>query len=124
MSVNLSADVLEDVDGTWFRLLQPLICTVVDEGLYIEVVVPAGFQTDLASVPRFFWRVFPRSGLWNPAAIIHDYLYSLNCKAITRSGADAIFYELMRVRGVRHTQALLMWFAVRTFGWTGWRKRK
>lgn len=38
--------------------------------------VPAGTVTDLASVPRLLWAVFPPHGRWAKAAIIHDYLYA------------------------------------------------
>ena len=40
-----------------------------------KVTVPAGFVTDLASVPRLLWAIVPRDGLHNGAAVVHDFLY-------------------------------------------------
>jgi len=40
-----------------------------------RVTVPAGFVTDLASVPRLLWAIVPRDGLYNGAAVVHDFLY-------------------------------------------------
>lgn len=40
-----------------------------------SVTVPAGFVTDLASIPRVFWSVFPPDGRYTFPAIVHDYLY-------------------------------------------------
>lgn len=39
--------------------------------------IPEGFETDLASVPRFLWGIFsPFDFRWLKAAIIHDFLLS------------------------------------------------
>ena len=39
------------------------------------ITVPAGFVTDLASIPRLVWSFYPPDGPWVKAAIIHDFLY-------------------------------------------------
>ena len=39
------------------------------------IVVPRGFVTDLASIPRPFWSWLPPDGPWAKAAVIHDFLY-------------------------------------------------
>ena len=62
------------------------------EALNLTIIVPKGFITDLASVPRFFWRLFPPGGVYNEAAIIHDYLYDTNCD---RRFADTMFRLIM-----------------------------
>jgi hypothetical protein len=46
-----------------------------DEQQYPPVDVPAGFVTDLASVPWYLWNWLPNDGLYLHAAIIHDWLY-------------------------------------------------
>lgn len=40
-----------------------------------KIVIPEGFETDLASVPRFLWSVFPPFGNFILASLVHDYLY-------------------------------------------------
>ena len=40
-----------------------------------NISVPKGFVTDLASIPRLFWTIFPPAAAYSYPAIIHDYLY-------------------------------------------------
>jgi hypothetical protein len=77
-------------------------------------VVPAGTVTDLASVPRLLWAIFPPHGRYAKAAIVHDYLYA---QAIgTKAEADSIFNEAMAVLGVPKWRRRAMYAAVRWFG--------
>ena len=62
-------------DGRRARLLQPFRVRLRELGERV-IEVPQGFETDFASVPRFFWRVVPPWGRYSPAAVVHDYLYS------------------------------------------------
>lgn len=80
-----------------------------------EVVkVPAGTITDLASVPRPLWVIFPPHGEYAKAAIVHDYLYD---QAIgSKHWADEVFLEAMIVLGVARWRRVLMYWAVRVFG--------
>jgi hypothetical protein len=41
----------------------------------ISNAFPAGFVTDLASIPRPIWSFFPPDGPWVKGAIVHDFLY-------------------------------------------------
>ena len=76
--------------------------------------VPAGTVTDLASVPRLLWAIFPPHGRWAKAAIIHDYLYD---RAIgSKEYADRTFMESMTVLGVSRFTRTAMYWAVRWFG--------
>lgn len=78
------------------------------------ITVPVGTVTDLASVPRLLWSIFPPHGKWAKAAIIHDYLYSK--RLVPRKEADRIFLEAMEVLGVPRLQSRLIYRAVRVFG--------
>ena len=89
-----------------------------------ELVVPAGFSCDLASVPRVPF-VYARYG--NTAvlpAIVHDYMYSCMKDKYTRRQADLLFYELMTLlndpKGA--AQRWVMYKAVRGAGWLPWRR--
>lgn len=55
--------------------------------------VVAGTVSDLASIPRIFWKLWPPWGDYNDAAILHDYLYK--AQITTRKVADQIFLEAM-----------------------------
>lgn len=58
-------------DGKHFTLNQQLICPTE----YGNIVVPEGFITDFASIPRFLWSIYPPTGRYQEAAVIHDWLY-------------------------------------------------
>ena len=87
-----------------------------------KIIVPAGFVTDFASVPRLFWSILPRIGKHASASIIHDYLYFSHER--TKKEADDIFYEGMIVLGVGKWKASIMKDAVRIFGRGPYEKSK
>lgn len=87
----------------------------------ISVTVPVGYQTNFASTPRWLWPLFPPTGWYSRAAIVHDYLYS-NSAGCSRFLADAIFRDLMRELGTPWYKRIPMYYAVRFFGWSGWKK--
>lgn len=60
--------------------------------------IPAGFETDGASVPRLFWWFASPSGDLFEAAIIHDYMYKKGIR--TKQEADHTFK-----RAAKHYQA-------------------
>lgn len=99
---------VEQLDGDLFRLL---------EGLpFGEFEVPAGFETDFASIKGFhnivlypIYALF--KGYGNYGSTVHDYLYRK--KIVSRKEADAIFYEALRAEGVARWRAWLMWAGVR-----------
>lgn len=84
-----------------------------------SIVVPAGFETDLASIPQVFQNLIPINGRHRAPAILHDYLYSI--KDRTRKACDDLFLEAMKSVGVRWSQRWVMYLAVRVGGWVGWR---
>lgn len=99
------------------------------EDYYYEVngyiiKVPKGFITDLASVPRIFWSIFPPFGDYTAAAIVHDYLYSKeNNTGINRTLADKIFLFIMKELGVCLFKRTAMYKAVRIFGEPSWKEK-
>ena len=82
--------------------------------------VPAGTETDGASIPRALWSFVggPWEGKYRDAAIIHDRF----CDTKERSWREThtVFYEAMLTSGVEELQAKLIYFAVYRFGprWT------
>lgn len=79
------------------------------------VVVPRGFKTDLASVPRLPFVYMAAGGKANAPAVIHDFLY--HTKACDRRTADSVFEEAMAVIGESWWRRKMMWLGVRLFGW-------
>lgn len=99
-----------------------------------DITVPAGFVTDLASIPRLAWNIYPPDGPWVKAAIIHDFLYDTAGSGLwkghgpsitrpapyTRPEADDILREAMASRGVGVFKRNVIWSAVRVGGRGGW----
>ena len=78
-------------------------------------VVPAGFRTDFASVPRLAIWLFPRFGRYTPAAVLHDWLtdVGITAGAVSARDADGLFRRVMRELGVPPVRRWLMWTGVR-----------
>ena len=80
------------------------------------VTVPAGFVTDLASIPRPLWSAFSFAGPWMGPAVIHDFLYTAANVRFTRKQADQIFKESMFNAGLDWPRREAIYRAVRLFG--------
>lgn len=78
------------------------------------LLVPAGFRTDCASVPRVPFAYWLAGDTAHASAVLHDYLYRHH--PCTKRQADDVFAEAMRAEGVRWWRAQLMYHAVRLFG--------
>jgi hypothetical protein len=98
---------------------------LVYRGSWERFVVPAGFRTDFASVPRVVTWLFPRFGAYTLAAILHDWLVSegLRSGAVTSRQADGIFRRVMRESGVPVLRRWMMWAGVRWGALTNERRR-
>lgn len=80
------------------------------------IVIPKGFKTDFASIPRIFWNIIAPIGKWTLPSVLHDYLYSEGYRlGISRKQADKIFYQAMRKSFVAPITANIMWACVRLF---------
>ena len=87
------------------------------------VVVPKGFRTDYASVPKIFRNIINTYGKHGRAAVVHDWLYSSRCEVnISRAEADKIFLEIMVEWNVKKYKRILMYILVRMFGGSHFRK--
>lgn len=106
---HLDARALIDRPGYWL-VIAPLVW---DDGR--RVVVPAMFETDLASIPRPFRNVFNINGKSRRAAVLHDWLYAGQC--LSRAEADRLFLDAMTADGVGWAQRWSMYCAVRAAGW-------
>jgi hypothetical protein len=87
------------------------------------ISVPAGFETDFASIPRFFWRVLPPTGKYGKAAVVHDYIYRTPSVPLTRAEADQVFLDAMADLGVGRMTRSVMYRAVRVFGGRAYQAR-
>jgi len=105
-------------DGTTWYLRTAFGYDIGAENSGRSIVVPQGFTTDFASVPRPLWVVFPKWGKYGNAAVIHDFLYF--DQATTRKEADDILLEAMGVLDVSVWQKWPIYWGVRLFGFVAW----
>ena len=99
------------------------VFTLLEELRWGGITVPAGFESDGASVPRFFWRlVFPPGDSQAlRAAIIHDYIYRKQPEGWGREEADRLFCDILVADGVPKWRARLAYRGVRLFGERSWK---
>jgi hypothetical protein len=83
------------------------------------ILIPEGFVTDGASVPRGLRWLFSRVGAAHQvAALLHDYLYA--GQFTTRREADRLYYRVCKDVGVGGVAAGLMFVALYLFGGVAW----
>lgn len=82
----------------------------------IKVVIPKGFKTDGASIPRVFWWFGkPFDGDTLIPAVCHDWLYQKT--DIPRLICDLIFLDMMKMDGVGLIKRWTYFKVVLIFGW-------
>lgn len=83
------------------------------------VVIPKGFISDGASVPRVMWSIYPPFGRYLEAAVVHDWYCVLGHRGespIDYKVAADVFREAMEVCGVSRWRRYKMYWAVRLGG--------
>ena len=106
---------LEPIGKDRYSLLEPYIYNTNKGGV---IVVPKGYLTNGADIPRIFWRLYPPfSPEYMPAVVVHDYL----CDEAEQNGndkrlyrvADDVFREILIKLGVSKIKSSLFYRAVR-----------
>lgn len=84
----------------------------------VTIVVPAGFVTDFASIPKPLWWWFSPHDFYSKAAVVHDYLYwTQRC---TREQADNLLLIAMQESDVSPVKRKAVYLGVRAGGWAAW----
>lgn len=101
-----------------------------DGGDWWPIVVPAGFVTDLSSVPRMARAVVDRVGPQLEASVVHDFLYvawqdvaGRGAREADREFADLVLLAGMWEARVGSIQRWMIYRAVRAFGSAAYRSR-
>ncbi len=92
----------------------------------MKYVIPVGFVSDGASIPRLFWRILdPRinSKTLKPS-IRHDFVYRTPSVRITRKQADKMYYRELRENDYSRCKCILVYLGVRLGGWLSYKKRE
>jgi Protein of unknown function (DUF1353) len=90
-----------------------------DQAGFEPVEVPAGFVTDLASIPPIFFTALRPDGEYAYAAIVHDYLYWTQTRS--REAADGIFKMAMADFNIKTATVFAIYQAVRRAGGGAWK---
>ena len=113
----LRREIERPAPGTVAFLGKPFRVEYHRDGELRLVIVPTGFPTDLASVPRMLRGVVSKvTGI--EASIAHDWLYDQ--REGERADADRLFYEMLKLSESRW-KAWIMYRAVRAGGGIAWR---
>ena len=113
-----SSLVVDKIGNRLWKVYRELQYDIGDLSSGNSIIVPRGFITDFASVPRAFWIVLPPDGKYTAAAVVHDFLYHIQDRS--RKECDLIFLEAMEVLEVSWIKRKSMYRAVRLFGWMPW----
>jgi hypothetical protein len=93
-----------------WRLVESFHFKLDTDCVTLSIRLPAGFESDGASVPRIFWWLLPHDDTME-GAFLHDAL----CRDPLLAGhqADALFRLFLRARGHRWWKQVLMYAGVR-----------
>ena len=116
MSEFLTSLKAEQLGKRRYTLLADLVYRDDEVGI---ITVPAGFQTDFASIlvlhnALLFVLYALVAGYGNYAAAVHDRLYTTG--QLTRRQSDDVLYRALRTEGVARWRAGLFWVGVRLGG--------
>lgn len=107
--------------GDWGKDVGRIAVTLGEIG-WRGYVLPAGFMSDGATVPRFLWWFLPPWGdRATVAALFHDWLTTAHAEgnplpgAETRADCDRLFRECLIDLGVSAFKARLCWLGVRAY---------
>ena len=111
----------EDLPGDSRRLLARLVYHAAGG---VSYVVPEGFVSDGASIPRLLWTLLghPWAEPHGRAAVLHDWLYATGL--VTRARADALFLESLQALEVGRVKRWTLCAGVRAGGWLAWRRHR
>jgi hypothetical protein len=83
-----------------------------------SIIVPAGFVTDFASIPRPLWASLSPVDDYKLAAVVHDYLYWF--QPCTRQEADNLLVIAMTEEGVAERYRTSIYRGLRLGGAQAW----
>ena len=111
---------LKDNDRIWI-LGSPLI---YESDILGRIEVPAGFNTDFASVPRLPIVYMLYGDRAHRESVVHDYLYRIDAvPPATYDQANDVFLEAMECRGKSWFVRKMMYWGVCAGGFTSYHKK-
>jgi hypothetical protein len=108
------------IGSKWYIVTSNFIVKIEGE----TYVIPFGFKTDFATIPRIFWILAASDDAdTREASVLHDFLYSVEClDGVSRAKADKLFLIAMKELKASLVKRHLIYLAVRMFGWLYYKK--
>lgn len=123
----LPSPVVTYLTGRVWRLEQ----AYAYEDIPRQITVPAQFEFDMSSIPRWFWFLIAPFELSLAAPLLHDFVYRyagsppngavVPPAVYSRRQADQLFRKIMEQEGVASWRRTLAYWAVRLFGRLAWK---
>ncbi len=117
MSKFLTSLCITEIDDSVFQVCDHDFCYESDLAK-ATIVVPVGFYTDFASVPRIGIVYAMLGGTAHQPAVVHDWLYY--SALVSRAVADKVLLEAMVVIGIPFWRRWPIYVGVRVGGWHAW----
>ncbi len=83
----------------------------------VEMEIPAGYVTDLGTVPKFTRMFVDRADESLLGFIIHDFLYNRVIHILSRKDSDRALRTIVRLCGQDMVETYLTYMFVRMLGW-------
>lgn len=115
-----NAPVVTPFNDDYWLLLEDLIFEAVrvSDNKAFKITVPAGFVTDLASIPVGLNLIYSKTGKYSSAGILHDYLYWT--QFCNRKKSDRLIKEGLKATGAGYITRNTIKYGVYWFGWRAW----
>lgn len=127
---------LRFIDGIKWEVRAPFEYHLGALGSTERILIPIGFITDFASIPRALWSLLPPSGAYGKAAVVHDWMYqnrivtvmwpdtdtAVRARLCNRGEADHALLEGMQVLGIGWLTRSIIYSGVRSGGWHSWNR--
>lgn len=85
---------------------------VCEDIVFKDILIPKGYITNGADIPRVFWSIYPpNKSDFLPAVIVHDFL----CDKEEYKKADDYFEECLEVLGIEKLDKYLLVKSVRIY---------
>jgi hypothetical protein len=94
-----------------YQVTNPLLYQGADEWF----LVPCGFLTDLASIPRVVRWLLPQDGRWTRSSVFHDWAVTVGIRDgfLTPRDVDGLYRRQCREDGVPRLARWLLWTGCR-----------
>ena len=119
MSSFTNALIAKKLKNRDWEVIESFSYDVGELGSGETITIPAGFVSDLASIPRPLWTVFPPDGSYSQAAVLHDWLCKKKGKVernYNYKQVSKIFLESLNVLDVSLLTRQAMYYGVLLFG--------